>query len=141
VIILVSVGVVFANEFASSINGLTGWRNESLIFAIFAFFLAATIRPIDKFIGRTFPTSSIIIMLMGLGIVIKLLSMDASLPEFNPDITTKNLHFDSEHQPPIPALFHTIACDATSGYHSTKAHVIARCLTNKKLGLSNQPLN
>jgi hypothetical protein len=65
--------------------------------AIFAFFLTATILPIDKFIRRIFSIFSIIIVLMGLGIVIKLLSRDASLPEFNPDIMTKNLHFDSEH--------------------------------------------
>jgi carbon starvation protein CstA len=89
VIILVFVGVVSAKGSASSLSGLTGWSNGSLIFAIFAFFLAAAIPPIDKFIGRLFPIFSIIIVLMGLGIVIKLLSGDASLPEFNPEIMTK----------------------------------------------------
>jgi carbon starvation protein CstA len=54
-----------------------------------------------------------------------------------PELTLANLHnfhTESEKFPIFPMLFITIACGAISGFHATQSPLMARCLTNEKLG-------
>ncbi|HKK42565.1 MAG TPA: carbon starvation CstA 5TM domain-containing protein, partial [Bacteroidales bacterium] len=43
-------------------------------------------------------------------------------------------HTDSSDFPVFPMLFITIACGAISGFHSTQSPMMARCITNERLG-------
>jgi carbon starvation protein CstA len=56
-----------------------------------------------------------------------------NIPELTPD-NLKNFHSDPENFPVFPMLFITIACGAISGFHSTQSPLMARCITNEKLG-------
>jgi carbon starvation protein CstA len=46
----------------------------------------------------------------------------------------RNLHSDPEKFPVFPMMFITIACGAISGFHATQSPLMARCITNEKLG-------
>ena len=44
------------------------------------------------------------------------------------------MHAQAEKFPVFPMLFITIACGAISGFHSTQSPLMARCITNERLG-------
>ena len=44
------------------------------------------------------------------------------------------MHSDPDKYPVFPLLFITVACGAISGFHSTQSPLMARCITNEKLG-------
>ena len=98
---------------------------------IFAYYLAATLLPIDKVIGRVYPIFGAILLLSAIGIFFGLFIDGYPLTE----IWEKDLfgiHPFGEHF--IPIFFITVACGITSGFHSTQATIIARSVTSEKHG-------
>ncbi len=129
VVLLLLVGVVFVGGPARLLQGLIPGSGLSLwLYIIFAYYLIATLLPIDKLIGRLYPVFGASLLLMALGITGGILLKGYTIPE----VTFSNLH--PNELPIWPLMFITIACGAISGFHSTQSPIMARCCKNEKLG-------
>ncbi len=135
VILMVIVGAVFIMGPAKILAGLTPnlFSMTFWVWAVFIYYLLATMLPIDKIIGRVYPIFGAALVFMAVGLIIALFVKGYHLPELNLS-GIHNYHIDSEQFPVFPMLFITIACGAISGFHSTQSPLMARCLTNEKYG-------
>lgn len=133
VILLVLVGVVFIKGPASILSNLTGANVTILVVVIFAYYLIATMVPIDKLIGKIYPVFGLTLLIMAVGIASAIFLGGYQIPELVPANLT-NMHASSDKYPIYPLLFITIACGAISGFHSTQSPLMARCITNEKQG-------
>jgi carbon starvation protein CstA len=105
------------------------------IAVIIAYYLLATLTPIDKLIGKIYPIMGGIILFMAVSMAFMLFFTGDvhKIPEF----AFENLRPDKETNimaKLFPFLFITIACGAISGFHATQAPLVARCLKNEKEG-------
>ena len=98
---------------------------------IFAYYLIATLLPIDKVIGRIYPIFGAILLLSAVGIFFGLFVNGYPLKELW-ETGIANVHPYGENF--IPIFFITVACGITSGFHSTQATMIARTVTNETHG-------
>ncbi|MDR1588348.1 MAG: carbon starvation protein A [Treponema sp.] len=134
VVLLIFVGVVFVYTPAQVLNILIDPNNKTIftvcLVVIMAYYVLATILPIDKLIGRIYPIFGAALLIMGFGITIMLFAKGemASVPEF----AFKNLHPKGNIL--FPFLFISIACGAISGFHATQSPLMARCLKNETEG-------
>ncbi|HRY34158.1 MAG TPA: carbon starvation protein A [Bacteroidales bacterium] len=134
-ILMVMVGVVFIIGPARLLAGLTP---EVLDFrfwvlAVFCYYILATLLPIDKIIGRIYPFFGFVLLFMAVAIISGLFWYHYSIPELTAG-NFRNMHSHPDHFPVFPLLFVTIACGAVSGFHSTQAPMMARCIKNERLG-------
>ncbi len=97
------------------------------IILIFAYYLAATLFPINTIIGRVYPIFATALLFMAISLMFVLLARWPDLPEMWNGFGTK---FDPA--PIFPMLFVSIACGAISGFHATQSPMMARCLKNEK---------
>lgn len=97
------------------------------IILIFAYYLAATLFPINTIIGRIYPIFAIALLFMAISLMFVLLARWPDLPEMWNGFGTK---FDPA--PIFPMMFVSIACGAISGFHATQSPMMARCLKNEK---------
>ena len=132
VILLVLVGVVFVAGPATILHGLTGMNVQVLVYIIFAYYLVATLVPVDKIIAKIYPLFGAALLFMAAGVGVMLFVKGYQIPELFGNI--KNMQMTPLKTPIFPMLFITIACGAISGFHSTQAPLMARCLTNEKQG-------
>jgi carbon starvation protein CstA len=134
VVLLIFVGVVFVYTPAQVLNVLIDPNNKDIftiaLVIIVVYYIAATILPIDKLIGRIYPIFGAALLIMGFGIIITLFTSGeiAVIPEF----AFKNLH--PKGSALFPFLFISIACGAISGFHATQSPLMARCLKNEVEG-------
>lgn len=96
---------------------------------IFAYYIIATMMPIDKIIGRIYPLFAISMLFMAVALMAVLFIKWPSLPELYDGI-----YGEGFTTPIFPALFITIACGAISGFHATQTPLMARCVKNEKMG-------
>lgn len=98
---------------------------------IFAYYILATLLPIDKIIGNLYPIFGFAILFMAVGVFCVLITQLNYVPEF-----TSGLHsrFADDSHPLFPMMFVSIACGAISGFHATQSPMMARCLKNEKYG-------
>lgn len=97
------------------------------IILIFAYYLAATLFPINTIIGRVYPIFAIALLFMAVSLMFVMIAEWPSLPEMWDGFGTK---FDPA--PIFPMMFVSIACGAISGFHATQSPMMARCLKNEK---------
>ncbi len=130
VVVLVLVGVVFITGPAKLLAGLTPAQFDVTfwVYVIFAYYVLATLLPIDKLIGKIYPVFGVCLLIMALGVSGGILFGGYQIPE----ITLANLH--PKQLPIWPLMFVTIACGAISGFHSTQSPMMARCITSEKQG-------
>lgn len=128
VVLLILVGVVFVNGPAGILENLTGFPRMAWVGIIIAYYLLATVLPIDKIIGKIYPIFGAALIIMGFGIILGIFFKGYTIPE----IQLINMH--PKGQAIFPFLFITIACGAISGFHATQSPIMARCLSNEKLG-------
>lgn len=133
VALLILVGVVFVKGPAAILFDITGVNVRVLIVVIFVYYLLATMIPIDKLIGKIYPIFGISLLIMAVGITISMIFGGMNIPELVPS-NWANMHGNPDKFPVFPLLFITIACGAISGFHSTQAPMMARCLSNEKDG-------
>jgi carbon starvation protein CstA len=135
VLLMVIVGAVFIMGPAKILAGLTpDFANMTFwVWVVFAYYLLATILPIDKVIGRIYPVFGFALIFMAVGLIIALFAKGYHIPELDYS-NFKNFHVDSGDFPIFPMLFITIACGAISGFHATQSPLMARCITNEKHG-------
>ena len=132
VILMILVGSVFVAGPAALLAKLTP---ESLdtsfwIIAVFAYYILATLLPVDKIIGKIYPLFAIALLFMVIGILVMLIWNHPNLPEITDGL--QNTHPDG--LPIFPIMFVSIACGAISGFHATQSPLMARCMTNEKHG-------
>ena len=135
-VLLVLVGAVFVTTPASLLDNMTadnGWffSNGFWLTIIFLYFILATLLPIDKLIGRIYPVFGLALLLMAVGICWGIYTKEGWMPEI------MDAPFVTHHPkglPIFPMLCITIACGAISGFHGTQSPLMARCLTNERLG-------
>jgi carbon starvation protein CstA len=134
VILLLLVGVVFMTSPALILKNLIDPGSQTVYYVvlgvIIAYYLLATLLPIDKIIGRLYPIFGAALLIMAIGIFVMLFVTGEirKVPEF----TGANLHLKGAHL--FPFLFITIACGAISGFHATQSPIMARCLRSEKDG-------
>lgn len=130
VILLILVGAVFLLSPAQLLSGMTPAISTSTwVWIILAYYIIATMLPIDKIIGRIYPLFGIALIGMALGLLGAVLLGDFSIPELT---TLRNFQLNAEKLPIVPTLFITIACGAISGFHATQSPLMARCVGNER---------
>ncbi|MBQ2831402.1 carbon starvation protein A [Methanobrevibacter sp.] len=120
------VAATFATGAADLLADLTNVHIHIWIIIIFAYFLIATIFPVDKIIGRIYPIFGVLFLIMAVlmtGALI--LNPGYTIPEF----TTQGLYLTDKTI--FPYLFVTIACGAISGFHASQSPIVARCIENE----------
>lgn len=130
ILVLVLVGVVFITGPAALLSGITPPTFDKMfwIYAIFAYYVIATMLPIDKLIAKIYPIFGATLLIMAIGVTGGILFGGYQIPE----IQLANLH--PGKLPIWPLMFITIACGAISGFHSTQSPMMARCITNERQG-------
>ena len=133
--LLLAVGVSFVTGPSDLLASLTGLNKEIWLYVIFAYYLLATMLPIDKIIGNVYPVMGAALLFMALGIAVMLVAGDINgtheMMELTP-AALKNWHSDPQNNILIPMLFVVVSCGAISGFHSTQSPLMARCLRNEK---------
>lgn len=131
VVLLVLVGAVFVSGPAGLLAGMTpDYMNATFwIVVIFAYYIIATLLPIDKIIGKIYPLFAFALIFMALGILVMLYWHHPDLPE-----ATTGLGTNYTGLPIFPMMFVSIACGAISGFHATQSPLMARCMTHEKQG-------
>ena len=141
--LMILVGAVFLSQPAELIAnrldipslevtafGDFSWLLLIILGIILIYYIAATLLPVDKIIGRIYPIFGFALLFMALGILFVLLfSGDYTIPELT---SLRNCIADAEKFPIVPMLFTTIACGAISGFHATQSPLMARCMRNER---------
>ncbi len=142
ILLLILVGTVFLSQpamlIAVKIHALEPVSFVSfprllliVLGVILAYYMLATLLPVDKIIGRFYPLFGVALLLMALGIL-AVLCFDAERYPI-PELTSlENLIADARRFPVMPMLFTTIACGAISGFHATQSPLMARCITSER---------
>lgn len=130
-ILMVLVVAVFVLQPAQLIADLTP-TNLNVYFwvvVIFAYYLLATILPVDKIIGNIYPLFGAALMFMAIGILVVLFIKRPEMPEL-----WNGFGMRYEEGPIFPMMFISIACGAISGFHATQSPLMARCVKNERYG-------
>lgn len=130
--LMILVGAVFVYNPADLLARLTP-DNMGVMFwvvVIFVYYMAATLLPIDKLIGKLYPVFGFALLFMALGICAVLFANWNSVPEVWQEFY--NHKPDPSLNPIFPMMFVSIACGAISGFHATQSPMMARCLKNEK---------
>lgn len=107
------------------------------LYAIFTYYLLATLLPINKIIGKIYPIFGAFLLFMAVGIASVMLLKGATgeltLLELAPR-HLENFHHHPAENILYPMMFIVISCGAISGFHSTQAPMMARCVKNERHG-------
>ena len=137
VFLLMMVGAVFVYSPASLLQTLCQGSGVELlssstfwIVIIFAYYIIATMMPIDKIIGKIYPLFAFSLLFMAVALMVMIFVKMPNIPEVwegvgEASLTTKSI---------FPSLFITIACGAISGFHATQSPLMARCVKSEKMG-------
>ncbi len=142
VLLLIMVGVVFVYSPAIILQTIFGTKAQWII-AIFAYYVIATMLPIDKIIGKIYPLFAFSLLFMAFALLVGLFWKMPEIPELWSDIAHSDLNENpawlgtsafTTTNPVFPCLFITIACGAISGFHATQSPLMARCMKSEKSG-------
>ena len=150
VLLLMLVGVVFVytpgDLFVGQVLNMTAessgyWGVTILVFAvIFAYYIIATMMPIDRIIGKVYPIFGLILFLAALGIFLVTMLGAASgryvLNEIWDGIPAWAYTGVLNPSDPryIPTFFVTVACGIVSGFHSSQVTLVSRTLQKETEG-------
>ncbi len=135
-VLMILVGAVFATTPAGLLANLVGGegffsQNLVWIIIIFAYYILATLLPIDKLIGKVYPIFGVALLIMAVGVGIGIFTNEGTMPEITEAFTN---HHPASTIPLFPGICITIACGAVSGFHATQSPMMARCMKNEKYG-------
>ena len=132
VLLMILVGAVFVNTPAVLLNNnfTPDWNIFIWVGIIFAYYLIATLLPIDKLIGKIYPVFGLLLLAMAVAIVVAFVVYRPDIPEVWQGL--ENRHPNAAHNPIFPMMFISIACGAISGFHATQSPLMARCMVNEK---------
>ena len=134
VLLLIMVGTVFVYSPAEILHNIWG-STLMWIIIIFAYYIIATMLPIDKIIGKVYPLFAFSLLFMAAALLVMLLVKWPSLPELWTHLENMGFSADANWTDQIfPCLFITIACGAISGFHATQSPLMARCVKSERMG-------
>jgi len=134
-LLLIMVGTVFVYSPAEILHSIGG-GTMMWVGIIFAYYIIATMLPIDKIIGKVYPLFAFSLLFMAGALMMVLYVKWPQLPE----LWSHLYNMGAEAQPEkwtdaiFPALFITIACGAISGFHATQSPLMARCVKSEHMG-------
>ena len=135
IFLLMAVGVSFILGPSDLLSSMTGINSQIWLLIIFAYYIIATLLPIDKLIGRIYPYMGAVLLFMAVGVGVMLVVGHLNGTHTMVELTSGNLsnwHHDPDRNILIPMLFIVVSCGAISGFHSTQSPLMARCLKNEK---------
>ncbi len=137
VFLLMMVGAVFVFSPAKILGGI--WEPAFFVeqfgpyvfwvVVVFAYYLIATMLPIDKIIGKIYPLFAFSLLFMAAALLVMLFVKQPAIPELWTGVSGELLTKDRL----FPCLFITIACGAISGFHATQTPLMARCVKHEKM--------
>lgn len=146
-LVLLMVSAVFVYS-PAAIMADYGGSELMWVGIIFAYYIVATLLPIDKVIARIYPVFAFALIFMALSLLVTMFVKMPSIPEVwhighmdgwldaqtvdGVDLLGARSYLSRHHL--FPALFITIACGAVSGFHATQSPLMARCIGNERLG-------
>ena len=133
VVLLLLVVAVFINVPANLIDK-TVFPDISFFWwavgIIFAYYIAATLFPVDKIIGRIYPVFGALLIVGSIAILAALVIAGFKNPSILDDC--KGFAGFKNASPLFPCLFVTIACGIISGFHATQSPIVARTMTSER---------
>lgn len=137
VFLLMMVGAVFVFSPAKILGGM--WEPAVVtetfgpyifwVVVVFAYYIIATMLPIDKIIGKVYPLFAFSLLFMAAALLVVLLIKQPHIPELWEGVRGDLLTTDNI----FPCLFITIACGAISGFHATQTPLMARCVKSEHM--------
>lgn len=136
IFLLLLVVAVFINIPANLIDSF--FPNTSLFWvavgAIFAYYIAATMFPVDKIIGSFYPFFGALLLIGSAALMVAIFVRGFADPAI---LTESSAFLDLKkdflsNNPLIPCLFVTIACGILSGFHATQSPIIARTMKSER---------
>ncbi len=128
IVLMVMVAATFARSASDLLSFITDIPAVAWIVIILLYFIASTLLPIDKLIGKIYPVFGVLLIMMAVIVLIGLFAGGYEMPSF----TLENLHPDNEAF--FPDMFITVACGAISGFHATQAPMASRCIKDERDG-------
>ena len=118
VILMILVGAVFVAGPAGLLAKLTPEHLDTTfwIVVVFAYYILATLLPVDKIIGKIYPLFAVALLFMAVGILVMLYINHPVLPELWDGL--QNTNPEASKLPIFPIMFVSIACGAISGFHA-----------------------
>ena len=100
------------------------------VLLIFAYYVLATLFPVDRIIGRVYPFFGAMLLISTLILGVVLVWHAAK----DPALLQESEAFKEGmfKQPIIPMLFVTIACGILSGFHATQSPIVARTMRSER---------
>lgn len=131
-LLMILVGAVFVYNPADLLAMMTpeNFGRTFWVVLIFAYYMLATLLPIDKLIGKFYPVFGFALLFMAVGLLVMLYVHGNAMPEIWSEFY--NHKEDPEANPIFPMMFVSIACGAISGFHATQSPMMARCLGSEK---------
>ncbi len=135
-VLMIVVGAVFVTTPADLLDAMVPtqgflFSKNFWVIIIFAYYILATLMPIDKIIGKIYPAFGVALLAMAVGLTYGIFTEEGQIPEITEAFTN---HHPKSVMPLFPGLFITIACGAVSGFHATQSPMMARCMKNEKYG-------
>ena len=96
---------------------------------IFAYYILATLFPVDKIIGRIYPFFGALLLVGSAAIALALVVAGFRSPEILNDCA--GFADFKAANPLFPCLFVTISCGIISGFHSTQSPIVARTMKSE----------
>jgi len=140
IILLLLVGVVFVSAPAGMLTKLVndqfnlGLGSLAMVLGIFAYYIIATVVPVDKIIGRLYPFFGALLIFMSVGLMTAIGFSDQHTILGGFEVSDMFSNMNPNNMPLWPGLFITIACGAISGFHATQSPMMARCMENESNG-------
>jgi carbon starvation protein CstA len=138
-VLMLLVGAVFVYTPGDLIvNNILGMDiNSNVIWIVYAcilaYYVVATIFPIDAIIGRVYPIFGAFLIISAVGIFIGILRGGGAY--LHPMTEGAFLSKHPAGQSFIPVFFITVACGIISGFHATQATLISRTVKSEKEGV------
>ncbi len=136
IFLMILVGAAFTTSPAGLLANLVGGDGALgnymvWIFIILAYYILATLLPINKLIGKLYPVFGLALIIMAAAIFWGIFNQPGSLPEISEAFTNHN---PNGALPLLPGICITISCGAVSGFHATQSPMMARCINNERHG-------
>ncbi len=132
-VLLLLVVAVFINVPAKLIDGTLFPETPFFwwaVGAIFVYYIAATLLPVDRIIGRVYPAFGALLIVGSAAISVALIAAGLKNPEILNDCA--GFADFKAANPLFPCLFVTIACGIISGFHATQSPIVARTMKSER---------
>ena len=130
VVFVYTPGDIFVTQILHQDSSLSNPVLWAVYGAIFAYYVAASLLPIDKVIGRVYPVFGAVLLLSAVGVFVGLFANGYELPELW-DAADAGFPLQENF---VPIFFVTVTCGILSGFHSTQATLVSRTVVSEREG-------